>query len=360
MLRAVRPAGCVVVLGCLLASIAGCSDRESLAYRVQNYDGSETPQTPRAADAGQQDPVPEEVRPQVAPPGSGPVQLSRPESAETVARPHAGDPENRFAFIDWFGNSANPAKVKDPVKELRKARKITAAMAEQPESRQTPKAQQPFTVSENSRLVPTYTDGLPDPGGTLPVPDGEVPQLRGADITGSVTPPEKPASRTTPASTDDPVKAQLLKVDERLRQTGTRLRSENERHASADPEAVTSINPQHLPDQGNPVRLHVALNGGRFDEDDLAVLKNLAAIHRKTGRKIHIHGVSRGPAGDSETSIKRVRRLHGHIKRAIVALRRMGVKQNAISTSTAEQRMTGMYFGSERPGDRDRLELSFQ
>ncbi len=360
MRRGARPAIAAIFLGCLAVAFTGCADQDSLAYRVQNYDGGQNPGNQSVAEAGPQDPVLEDTHPQDASDVSGPVQLRQPEENDTAQRPHPKEPENRFAFLDWFGNSANRAKVKDPVTELRKARAITAAMGHQPNSQQSPEKRQAFMIGEDSRLVPTYIDGLPDPGGEQPAPDGQLPQLRGADITGSVTPPTEPATLSTTVSADDPAGGELLRIDERLRQADEKLTSGGEVYASVDPGSIRAARPQHLPDRDNPVRLHVGLNGPAFDKDDLAVLKSIAAMHRKSGRNVHIHGVSRGPAGDSDTSIKRVKRLHKHTERAIAALARFGVQRGAISTSTAEQRMTGVYFGTERPTDRDRLELSFQ
>jgi hypothetical protein len=189
-------------------------------------------------------------------------------------------------------------------------------------------------IGENSRLVPTYRDGLPDPAG-LPAPQsaalppsGELPPLRGADITGSIA----PSQNAVPATSD----------------------------STGDPETANPAHPSGLPDRDNPLRLHVAANGAVQDKDELAVLKDIAELHRKTGRKIHIHGVSRGLAGDADTSLERVRRLHRHTGRAIAVLVRFGVSRDDISTSTAEQRMTGVYLGASRPGDRDRLEFSLQ
>ena len=339
---AVRLTGVLLACGFVLA-LGGCADRDSLVHRVKNYDANRTAQNQTKTPAPAEKPEQRTDAPDVqqAPgskPQSGPVQLSQPEG-DGVVQSRAPKPvpvDDRLAFLDWFGNSADPAKVKDPVSELRKARAITAGMTPPPET-QTPRAGHGLVVSDNSRLVPTYRDGLPNPDG-LPRPEGtvpELPQLRGADITGSVTPRKQPGSRKAP---DKP----------------------EQRHANVDPSAAPSVSPQETPSRDNPIRLHVGLNGGAFDGDDTAVLKDIAVLHLKSGRKIHIHGVSRGPAGNSETSIDRVRRLHKHTNRAIAVLAQFGVKAADISTSTAEQRMTGTYIGTGRPKDRDRLELSLQ
>ena len=336
--------------------LAACADRESLVHRVKNYDANRTQQASaehppaEAPDDTVQAPVPAEN-----PPASGPVQLSRPETTDqSVARAPQSEPtDDRLAFLDWFGNSADPAKVKDPVEELRKARAITAGMSQQPEPR-LPNKPQALVVSENSRLVPTYREALPDPNQKRKRPVADQLQLRGADgdiVTGSVTPREEPASRDR-----DPVKEQLLQVDRQMRQTRNGRTTETKRVANAEPNSAAP----HIPSRDNPLRLHIGLNGGAFDGDDTAALKNIAILHLRTGRKIHIHGVSRGMAGDSDTRTRRVLRLHKHATRAIAVLTQYGVNAANISTSTAEQRMTGVYLGDSRPEDRDRLEISLQ
>ncbi len=348
----------LALAGILAATLAACADRDSLVHRVKNYDAGRTKQTQAVAAPQTQPEVPDQIGIAQDKAPSGPVQLSQPTTDE-VDRANAPEPEtadNRLAFLDWFGDSADPARVKDPVAELRKARAHTAGMPQPPKS-QSPSSQQAFMISENSRLVPTFRDGLPNPNGTLPEPESEQPVLRGADITGSVTPRTKPAPKdvTTDKTAEptDPAKDRLLQIGKQLRKT-------DQRYASADPDAVTATGPQGVPTRDNPVRLHVALTGAAFDDEDTAALKQIAALHRKTGRKIHIHGVSRGMAGDSETSITRVRRLHKYSKRAIAILARYGVNAADVSTSTAEQRTTGVYFGTSRPQDRDRLEFSLQ
>lgn len=337
-------------------ALTACADRDSLVHRVKNYDPNRTKQA--SVEQPPSETVDDTVETQAlaeAPPASGPVQLSRPETTDTdhPRAPHTEKADDRLAFLDWFGNSADPAKVKDPVEELRKARAITAGMKQPPEP-QLPNQPQALVVSDNSRLVPTYKDALPDPNQQRKAPATDQLQLRGADadiVTGSVTPREEPASRNR-----DPVKEQLLQVDRQMRQTRAERTTETKRVARADPDAATT----HIPSRDNPLRLHIGLNGGAFDGDDTAALKNIAVLHLKTGRKIHIHGVSRGMAGDSDTRTKRVRRLHKHAKRAIAVLAQYGVNAANISTSTAEQRMTGVYLGDSRPQDRDRLEISLQ
>lgn len=347
-----------VLAGILAVTLSACADRDSLVHRVKNYDAGRTKQTQAVAAPETQPEAPDQPSTAQTMVPSGPVQLSQP-TVDELERANVPQPEtadNRLAFLDWFGDSADPARVKDPVSELRKARAHTAGMPQQPKT-QSPSSQQAFMISDNSRLVPTFRDGLSNPDGTLPAPESEQPELRGADITGSVTPRRKPAPKDTvtekTAEPTDPAK-------DRLRQIGNQLRNTNQRYASADPDAVTVASPQGVPTRDNPVRLHVALTGAGFDDEDTAALKQIAVLHRKTGRKIHIHGVSRGMAGDSETSIKRVRRLHKHTKRAIAVLARYGVNAANVSTSTAEQRTTGVYFGASRPQDRDRLEFSLR
>ena len=310
----------LLLIAAFAASLTACADRDSLVHRVKNYDANRTTQAP-AEPPQETSPPADQLQVSDNTPTSGPVQLSRPltDGENQVRTPQAEPTDDRLAFLDWFGNSADPAKVKDPVAELRKARAITAGMTPQPEA-QSPSKRQAFVVSENSRLVPTYSDALPNPNEKQQAPATEQLQLRGADIvTGSVTPREEPASRDR-----DPAKEQLLQVDRQMRQTRGEQTTPNKRLANADPDAAVPVVTPYVPGPDNPLRLHIGLNGGAFDGDDTAALKNIAVLHLKTGRKIHIHGVSRGMAGDSDTRTKRVRRLHKHSKRAIAVLTQYG------------------------------------
>ena len=115
-----------------------------------------------------------------------------------------------------------------------------------------------------------------------------------------------------------------------------------------------------MPNRANPKRLQLALNSATFSQDELGVLREIADLHARTGRPVHIHAVTRGVSVDTRKSVARIRRLQLHANRAIAALVHYGVPQTSITTSTAEQRMTGVSLDATTAADRDRLELSLQ
>lgn len=339
-----------VAIACLaLAGLTACADRESVAFRLNKPFAAARPPVAKA-------PVPADPAPRTAE-QDGPVQLS-PQVETGAAEPQAEEKNaDRLAFLDWFGDAADRARVKNPVAELRKSRAVTAAMTP-PDTSNRPRLLSPVVVSDGSRLVPTYNEVLPDPSANEALPDPsavQAPPLRGSDITGSVN-PRAPAAKNPPASepADDPVRKQLLKADERLRKT----RQANRRHQAEIAPETTSR--PHVPERDNPIRMQIGPAGAVFGQEELAQLRQLAQLHRQTGRKIRIHGVARGTAGSRNTSARRVRRLHSHAGRALAALVRFGVDRSHVVISTAEQRTAGIDNGAESMPDRDRLEFSLE
>ncbi len=328
----------VLASGLALFLAAGCADRSSIAYRVQNY---EKPATAQARDAR-----PPDTPTDVATKPTGPVRLNQPRQVDVSARNTGAEPESRFAFLDWFGKSANAARVQNSAAELRKSRDVTASM-QAPTETSHPARHQPVTIGEDARLVVTFNSALPRPA-------GEAVELRGADITGSVSQPQVEGPKQEPVSQDDAVKRELLRVEKQLLSAQTRSKETQVRSASTD--SVQEV----LPSKNNPVRMQLSTGHIAFDRDELEVLKALAAQHFRTGRVLHVRAVTRGRSGDAGTSINRIRRLNGHTKRAILALSGYGVDPHRIGTSTAEQRTTSVVFGTSRRADRDRLEFSFE
>lgn len=328
----------VPATGLALFLAAGCADRNSIAHRVQNYD---EPATAQSKDAKQADTSTDR-----ATTPAGPVRLSPPQQMEISARTTRTKPESRFAFLDWFGKSANAARVQNSAAELRKSRDVTASMQAPAEISQ-PARHQPVTIGEDARLVVTFNS-------TLPRPAGEAVELRGAEITGSISESKAEAPKQEPVSQDDAVKRELLQVEKRLLSAQTRGKETQVRSASTD--SVQDV----LPTKGNPVRMQLSTGHISFDNDELEILKALAAQHFRSGRVLHVRAVTRGRSGDAGTSINRIRRLNGHTKRAILALSGYGVDPHKVETSTAEQRTTGVVFGASRRADRDRLEFSFE
>ena len=357
-----RPVLRAFLVGSIVLFVSACADRDSLVYRVREAGVQTAQNTPNPDSTAETETAQNQVS-QAQPP-TGPVRLGQPLEAPSAGpqnqHPASEEPEDRFAFLDWFGDAANAARVKNPAAELRKARAITAGMEEQSEPNAPATTSRPLIVTENSRLMPTYADGLPRPGGEPPDAAENSPLLRGANVTGSVTLPEEPVEKPTVRDAKDPVKEQLLKMNERLRQAKQKRKAPQVRHANADPDTVTSVRPVQIPDRHNPIRIQLSTNHDGFDQGELEILKNVAELHWKTGRAIHIHGVSRGHAGTSDTRIERIQRLRRHTERAIGALARIGVDPDDITTSAAEQRMTGGSSRSARVADRDRLEFSLQ
>ena len=324
--------------GLALFLAAGCADRNSIAYRVQNYEEPAKVQSKDARQPGT--PTNGATKP------TGPVRLNQPRQIDVSARNTRAEPESRFAFLDWFGKSANAARVQNSAAELRKSRDVTASMQVPTETSQ-PARYQPVTIGEDSRLVVTFNSALPRPA-------GDAVELRGADITGSVSQTQVEDPKQEPVSQDDAVKRELLQVEKRLLSAQTRGKETQVRSAST--ESVQEF----LPSKDNPVRMQLSTGHSAFDHEELETLKVLAAQHFRTGRILHVRAVTRGRSGDTGTSINRIRRLNGHTKRAILALSGYGVDPHKIGTSTAEQRTTGVVFGTSRRADRDRLEFSFE
>lgn len=366
-LDAYRRFAAMAVLGLSILLIAGCAGSDTTAYRADEPD----PQTTEAL------PAPAVEDGQAISTGSGPVNLALVGKSDTAGIPTeiagpapvktaaATDTSGRMAFLEWFGSSADRARVHSPTDELRKSREFTSGQEPPSELAAGPQAlDQPFAISNNSRLVPTYSDGLPGvehankaPG---PLEAGQV------DITGSVTARQQSdqirplAVKKTPVATEPtaPVKhdATAPEAEMTLREPA---KTPVQRQASVDaaPEPDTGVD---LPSRDNPVRLHIERGVPRFNEQEQKVLAGLAALQVKTGLNVHIRGIARGISGDRQRSTMRVKRLHAHANRAIAVLAHHGVPRSRITITTAEQRMTGIDLGSFSTADEDRLDFSLE
>ena len=94
----------------------------------------------------------------------GPMRIHAPEGAHAarpVTRASLGAEDDRFAFLDWFGAAAEPARAPSPAAELRKARAVTAKMERTETADDAPKM---FSDDENRRLLA--------PRSTLPTSPG--------------------------------------------------------------------------------------------------------------------------------------------------------------------------------------------
>lgn len=284
----------------------------------------------------------------------GPMKLARPEVADAPA-PVPGETtqtENRYAFLDWFGNAAERAKVRNSAAVLRQSRDLTATLGTDVAvaDRQTT-----IRIGENSRLVPTYEEGLPEP-------QGQEPALRPSDITGSVTrtPARREAEESPPRTQTSPgdefadLERRLTEARRKLEKPKTTRTVVASRAPSPEPSAPA------LPDGSNPLLMQLEPGRHGFNSSELAALKRLAGQQVRSGRKLHIRAVARGRAGDAETSLERVRRLKGHTRTALAALRHYGVDPRNVETSSAEQRVAGNTSDTETLADRDRLEFSFR
>ena len=342
-----RAAMCAVALAAILLAV-GCADRNAIVHEIKNYDSGQTVRNEQRQEPPQTAPQ------EAAHDPAGPMQLTRKPAppTEQPERPGAST-ENRYAFLDWFGASADKARVRNSAAVLRQARTVTAAMPEN--AKQPPDAppRAPVSVGDDSRLKVTFNDDLPSPHGQNLV-------LRGADITGSVTqkrPETAPAVRT---ERDAAVAAELKKAERRLELSRSKTARTEQRTALSDPQAETTYDATPaLPDRDNPVRLELSSKQRIFGKKDLAVLREIAQLHLQSGRKLHIRAVARGNPGGRDDSMRRVKRLNRHIDRAMEALGAYGVEPHLISSSMAEQRTAGTGSDGLELADRDRLELSF-
>lgn len=369
------------VLGLSILLIAGCAEHDTTVYRTDDP-------MPQAQEPGPMaTPVQEPSQATVS--NAGPMTLglqgsadmaglpAKPESPAPVEPATVRNDPSRLAFLEWFGSAADRARVNSPTDELRKSRAFTAGQEQSPEvTARVPAPQQAFTISNNSRLVPTYADGLPERERTNgPLAPAE---LAGANITGSVSVPTKtaavdPAIKRQPAAAKPQAKRdEAASANNAAREVSKNAESplpavENsrkaaeQRQAAVDPGPVDEIPaPISVPDRNNPIRLHIQRGMPGFNQQEQSVLADLAALQVKTGLNVHIRGVARGISGDTRKSGVRVRRLHGHAKRAIAVLAHHGVPRSKVTITTAEQRMTGIDLGTFSTADEDRLDFSLE
>jgi len=353
---AYRQVAATAVLGLSILLIAGCAEHDATAYRAD-----EAMPQPQAS------PVQENTQATVT--NSGPMNLQPPDS--TIIADVSGAPESpapvqpasvrndssRLAFLEWFGSAADRARVNSPTDELRKSRDFTINQ-EQPSkaTAQTPSPQQPFAISNNSRLVPTYKDGLP--GVEQSIRTTASLDRGNADVTGSVSVPVKPVEATSDSNSVKPA-AKNVQAPQSPVESNDQTAEQRQAATVPDPVGETPA-ALSLPDRNNPIRLHISRNVPGFSSQEKVVLTKLAALQVKTGLSIHIHGVARGISGDPRKSGERVRRLHRHAKRAIAVLAVNGVSRSRITITTAEQRITGIDLGSFSTADEDRLDFSLE
>lgn len=365
------------VLGLSIVVITGCAKREAAVYQEEVEVQTPAPAMLAAPADGNIHAAPKPAGPIDLKPSSA-VQVTHPSNVpETSSSLHAidvPDPSERLAFLEWFGSAADRARVRYPTDALRMSREVTVQHLPEPGA-EAATAPPPFAISNNSRLVPTYGDGLPGLD-QAPEPQAASDHERD-DITGSfaqqpqtaqaaAAAKQEPATaavepQAATASVTATVKTQPAKAGVQLLPVQPRAEATQQAHAAVEPEPADEAPVQiHLPDRTNPFRLHIDREVSGFNQRDRSLLEDLAALHAKTGLNVHIRGVTRGVSGDGRKSVERVRRLHGHANRAIAVLGRHGVPRSRITISTAEQRMTGIDFGTFSTADEDRLELSLE
>jgi len=271
----------------------------------------------------------------------------------SAAQTPGGD---RLEFVDWFGAAAEPARAPNPVHQLRKARAMTAKI-EQPATDKD--GRRLFTDDENGRLLPATM--------VLPKPEDEKAHRR-------VNAPAKPAVKvkhTKPAKAEPPrlttgslrpsaekpedTKDKQGAVVQQLREIGKKLKSTGGGTAGS-PTVIASAS-KNGPTRQSPLRIQIAKGRPGFNGHERDALDRLAERQRDSGRKVHILGIARGPAGGARETKTRVRRLLGHAERATVYLAQQGVPRSRIDIMTSEQRMTGVDFGPNGADDVDRLEF---
>ena len=285
------------------------------------------------------------------------IQASRPEAPKTKVASAALVPGgDRLEFVDWFGAAAEPARAPNPVDQLRKARAITAKI-DQPATDKD--GRRLFTDDENGRLLPA----------TMVLPKPQEERAGGRDD--AAAKPVVPVKHTKPAEAETPrlttgslrpsaenaqdAKGKQGAVVQQLRETGKKLKSVGSGKANS-PTVVASAS-KSGPTRQSPLRIQIAKGRPGFNGHERDALDLLAKRHRDTGRKVHILGIARGPAGGTRETKTRVRRLLGHAERATAYLGRQGVPRSRIDVMTSEQRMTGVDFGPNGAEDVDRLEF---
>ena len=324
------------MLGAVVLVTAGCADRRSMVYQVH----TPTDTSPPAKQS-----------PQVSETDQGPINLARPEVSDTPAPGQPLPNEGRYVFLDWFGSAAERARVQNSAAVLRQSRELSAQLGTDVDAGHR---RSTVVIGENARLVPTYEDGLPEP-------DGVEPALRPADITGSVTPAlERREEAVAPPAASEPRRDGFAELEARLNEARRKLKQPRTRTAETHTQAPSEPSAPTLPDASNPLLMQIEPGRHGFNSSELATLEKLAGQQARSGRTLHIRAVSRGPAGDSRASLERVRRLNGHTRTAIAALRHYGVDPRDVETSSAEQRVAGNAPDAEALADRDRLEFSFR
>ncbi len=246
-----------------------------------------------------------------------------PNPAPVQAAPQEAPSQNRLtSFLDSLRPDAapQPARAPNPVEQLRRARELPASQGTGP---QASAQQYPVMIGENSRLVPTYSDGLP------------VPANHDGIVTGSVTP------RTPqPAPPAEPVRLASVAPAQGV--------------ISAPSQSPARV---PLPTRTEPQTLRFAPGQISLDQGQRAQLDQVAARYAGSNGKVHIFGISRGTPGDRTLSSERIRRLISQTSAAARYLTERGLNQDQFVLKTLEERIPRRYFGSETPQDQDRLEI---
>jgi len=260
------------------------------------------------------------------------IQMPSPPAAEPELAAAPGSA--RLGFLSWFGNNHAARRAPNPAAELRRARDITAA--QEPDTASDGDAgRYPGMVGENSRLVPTYSDGLPAPIGQPSLQaSGNTTGVADPISTGSLAAPEPAAQPSAPPSESVTV-------------------------ASAAPATAPA---QAAPARGLPTRtapstLPFFPGQATLDEQQRAELDRIALAWQPEDGDIHIFGVARGVPVSRSKGSERIRRLMSHTGAAARYLRTRGVSADRMVLKTMEERIPQRYFGSDNPADQDRLDI---